>query len=275
MAAEPVLPVPRRWLGPVRIPDATRRLSLDLAQRLHHRLGAWPRWLILGLVFGTLPALLDYATGWPASRFLTALLLTPVWIAAVAQDSLAKGALALGAAFVAHSALFIALAAVDPAPLAVSLPQGQEYWLESEHWLRTGVSREYELSWWLPAHIQCLGAVSLFTYLSLGLVTFWQGFYEVDLMNIYVGRLAAHSQSPWTALALGWHPWSLCRAAGYLFIAFEVTSFSFERFTGSVLSTRRRRQLRWLAGLSLLTVDGLLKFFFLDAVRGVLAANLR
>jgi hypothetical protein len=228
-----------------------------------------------GLLLGTAPVWLDYQIGCSASRLLTAVLLTPLLVATVAEDSLGKGAAALGAAFVGHSAAFIALAATDPERLAAIMPAGEAYWQESHQWILTGVSREYDLSWWLPAHLQWLVAVSIFTYLSLGLATFWQGFYELDLMNCYVGQLMANSRNPLLALALGWHPWSLCRAIGFFFITFEVTSFSCERLTGVTLSTCRRRTGRWLAGLSFLLLDGLLKFSLLGTVRQELAGNLR
>jgi hypothetical protein len=117
-------------------------------------------------------------------------------------------------------------------------------------------------------------AMALFTYTSLGFIPLWQGFYEVDLMNFYVGQLLAHSSSPWSALILGWHPWSLCRAAGYFFLTFEVTSVSFERLTGRQMSTPGSRRLRWAAGISFLLLDGATKYLLLDAVRKSLAENL-
>jgi len=267
--------MPPRWLWPFHFPASTRQLTFQAAWRLNRLLGPWPVWLLTGLLLGAVPALLDYALGCAASRLLTAVLLAPVLVAAVVEDALAKASAALAAAFVGHSAVFIALAASDPARLATLMPAGQAYWEESHQWIVTGISREYDVSWWLPAHVQWLVAVGLFTYLSLGLVTFWQGFYELDLMNCYVGQLVANSHNPLLALALGWHPWSLCRGVGFFFITFEVTSFSCERLTGVTLSTRRRRLGRWLAGLSFLVFDGLLKFFLLDTVRVALAGNLR
>jgi hypothetical protein len=114
-----------------------------------------------------------------------------------------------------------------------------------------------------------------FTYTSLGLIPFWQGLYEVDLMNFYVGRLVAGSQSPALALAVGWHPWSLCRGAGYLVLTYEVASLSLARLVGERLSTPGARRKRWLVGLGLLVLDGGIKFLCLEPVRQVLAGNLR
>jgi hypothetical protein len=126
----------------------------------------------------------------------------------------------------------------------------------------------------LPAHVQLLGGVVLFAYTSLGLVPFWEGFYQVDLMNGYVSQLVLHSHNPWTALGLGWHPWSICRGIGFCVITFEMCSISLGRLTGAPLSTCSRRRARWLAGLGFLLLDTALKYILLEPVRMVLAANL-
>lgn len=263
-----------RWLWPIRLPPRIGAQLLTRARRLGAWLGPWPCWLLAGALVGLGPCLLDYVTGLPVGRLLTAVLLAPLLVAAIVQDSVARGLGTVAAAFGMHSIVVILLAAHEPATLAAVMPDGQRYWQESHQWITTGLSREYDLRWWLPAHVQWFGAVTMFTYLSLGFVTFWQGLYEVDLMNFYVGQLLAHSSNPLLALGLGWHPWSLCRAVGYLFISFEVASYSCERLTQTPLSSRRRRQVRWLVGLSFLLLDGALKYFMLETVRGALAANM-
>lgn len=262
------------WLWPIRISPPLQRQTLRAARRLAARLGRWPGWLLAGLLIGGLPCFGEYVSGWPGARLITAVLLTPVLVAAVVEDALGRGVAAIAAALAVHSALVIALAAQQPDAIPAGLADADAYWRESHTWITTGVSREYELSWWLPAHAQGLGGVTLFTYLSLGLTTFWQGLYEMDLMNFYVGQLVARSESPGLALLLGWHPWSVCRGIGYLFITFEVASLSCQRLTGTPLSTQGRRRARWLAGLTLLGLDCVLKFVLLEPIRLALAANL-
>src|SRR5205085_319979 len=105
----------------------------------------------------------------------------------------------VAAAFLSHSGLMIALAASDPAGLPAAFPAGQAYWHASRDWIVTGRSPEYEPGWWLPAHCQLFAGMVVFTYTSLGVIPFWQGFHEVDLMNCYVGQLLVHSHDPWTA----------------------------------------------------------------------------
>jgi hypothetical protein len=250
------------------------RRTFLLADRLAGRMGPWYRWPLAGLAIGAVPLLVDWGTGWPSSRLVGALLLTPLLLAAIARDSLGRGLGLLVAAYLGHSAVAIALVAHDAGRMASVLPGGEGYWQQSQEWIVTGASPEYDLGWWLPAHCQILGVVSVFTYLSLGFVTLWQGFHEVDLMNFYVGQLLVHSRHPGLALAVGWHPWSLCRGVGFLFLTFEVASFSLARLTGVPLSTPAVRRRRWVVGLSFLLLDGVLKFLLLDTVRGVLAANL-
>jgi hypothetical protein len=262
------------WLGPLRPPRAVARRTLFYAHALAERLGAFPVWLLAGICIGTFPPLIGYVTGLPGDHVVSALLLTPVLVAAAARDAAARALGAIGTAFLAHSALAMALVAHDPGRMDALFPEGAAYWEQSRAWIVTGISREYSLAWWLPAHVQLLGAMVLFTYTSLGLVPLWQGMHEVDLMNFYVGHLLAESHDPWVALAVGWHPWSLCRGLGYLLITFEVTNLSLGRLTGVPLSTPMRRWRRWLAGITLLLLDGVLKFVLLEPVRRTLAANL-
>jgi hypothetical protein len=258
----------------LRFPARTAAQILGAAQNLGAWLGPLHWWLLAGAVLGVVPLGFEAVTELPVSRLVTAILLAPLLAAAVARDALGRGVGVVLAAFLSHALLAIALFASDGDRLRTLFPDGAAYWQETHQWLVTGQSREYELSWWVPAHVQLLGSMALFTYTSLGFLTFWQGLYEVDLMNGYVGQLLRHSDNPATALALGWHPWSLCRGAGYLFLTFEIASLSLTRLTGVPLSTRKRQRRRWVMGFSLLVLDGLLKFWLLEPVRRILAANL-
>ena len=99
------------------------------------------------------------------------------------------------------------------------------------------------------------------------------GFHEVDLMNADVSQLLLHSHDPWTALALGWHPWSLCRGVGYMFVIFEVSSLSLSWLLGVSLSTPAGAGP--LAGRpGFLLADGILKYHMLEFVRQTLQENL-
>jgi hypothetical protein len=258
----------------VRVPEGIALRTWQMADRLASAMGPLYRWLLAGALIGAGPLLVDWATGWPSSRLITALLLFPLLAAAAARDSLARGLGVVATAVLCHSVLAIVLTAQHSDVVASLLVEGEDYWARSRRWLTTGQSREYDVGWWLPAHFLILGLATLSTYLSLGLVSLWQGLYEVDLMNYYVGRLIAASDNPWLAAAVGWHVWSVCRGVGYLFILFEVTSFSLERLTGVRLSSPARRRRRWLVGLTFLVLDGVLKFFLLEPTREILSANL-
>jgi hypothetical protein len=80
------------------------------------------------------------------------------------------------------------------------------------------------------------------------------------------------SRSPAVALLLGWHPWSVCRGAGYVLIAFAVASVSLRRLMGR--RPRRGAGKLLIAGMTLLIADGVLKLLLLETVRQSLAANL-
>jgi hypothetical protein len=271
------LPVTRRpgWIGPLRLPELVGRHLLAAATRLSEWLGAWHWWLLAAALVGTLPLLVDYGLGSATNALVTGLLVAPLLLAAVAGKQPGKGMAVLVVAIGCHSVLAIFLAAYAPDRLAAALPQGPGYWQCSRDWITTGVSPEYDVSWWLPAHVQLFVVMVALTYTSLGLIPLWQGLREVDLMNFYVGQLVAHSQSPAMALAVGWHPWSLCRGAGYVLLTFEVTSLSLSRLAGVPLSSRRARWWRWGLGLGFLTLDAVIKYTCLEPVRQFLAATLR
>src|SRR5262249_38927000 len=156
------------------LPASVGAQTLYRARLLGDWLGPWPWWAVAGALIGALPCLLEWATNWPCAKLISSCLLTPLLVAAVARDSLGRALAAIATAFAAHSAIVIALAACRPEVPARTMPAAVAYWQESHLWITTGMSREYDLSWWLPAHLQWLAAVSAFTYLSLGLVTFWQ-----------------------------------------------------------------------------------------------------
>jgi hypothetical protein len=272
--SEEVLPRRPAWIWPWRPSPSIAGRTLRAAQGLSDRVGPWPCWCVLGAAVGTLPLLIGYAIGRPEPGLATALLLTPLLAASVVRDALGRGFGLLGAAFFAHNALAVALVAVDPAGMAPVLSDGHAYWEKSRAWIETGICPEYDLVNWLPAHLLLLVLMVAHTYLSLGLATLCQGLHEVDLMNYYVGQLVANSHDPWRAVLLGWHPWSVCRGIGYLFLTFEVASWSLARLTGTSLSTTRRRTTRWGLGLGFLVLDGLIKYRCLESVRRQLAVNL-
>src|SRR5262245_9567421 len=99
------------WIWPFRIPGGVAARTLHASRSLADWLGPTHRWVLAGALVGGLPILVDAATGWPSSRLVTALVLTPFLAGALARDWLARGLLFLAAAFAAHSALAIALTA--------------------------------------------------------------------------------------------------------------------------------------------------------------------
>jgi hypothetical protein len=176
-------------------------------------------------------------------------------------------------AFVVHCAAVITLAQVDPQGVAAILPDAEAYWHKQLLWITTGDDPEYHWVNWVPAHVRLLGGTTLYSYTSLGALTFYEGFYEVDLMNFYTAQLLRQSHSQPLALATGWHIWSLLRGLGYLCITFEVMSLALQHLLRTPLSTRPRRW-RWGIGLALILADCLAKTILLEPVRSTLYTNL-
>ena len=263
-----------RWLWCIAPHPRFRENLLRGARHLADRVGPLPVWILWGALLGVAPVLFDFLTHWYTHWLVTPILMLPFLLAAVAGDRAVAGMSLLVSMLVSHCAVSILLAAWAPEVWGEVFPAGADYWDKSHLWITTGQSEEYQLGWWLPAHLQLAGGMVLLTYLSMGLIPLWQGFHEIGLMNFYVGRLVAHSNDSALAIAVGWHPWSVCRGIGYLFLTYEITSLSFAHFTGTSLSTPGGRRLRWLLGITFLVADAVLKYHYLDSVRQVLASNL-
>jgi hypothetical protein len=196
-------------------------------------------------------------------------------MACARRDAWIKGPAAIAVAFVAHSAVVIAAAAADPVRAGAVLPGSAWYWEKQIAWIETGHDPEYAYSAWVPAHFQLLGAAVALGLTSFGSIAFFQGFFEVDLMNYYNAQLLTRSASPALALALGWHPWSLLRGVAYVFLTFEIVSLSVAWFSGVANASRRARAWRWGLGLFFLLADGAVKSVLLEPVREQLFRNLR
>lgn len=263
-----------RWLWCFTPNPRFRADLLRGARLLADRAGPLPVWILWGLLLGVLPLLFDFLTHWHTHWLVTPLLMLPLLLAAVSRDRAICGMSLLVSMLASYCAVSIALAAHAPEVWGEVFPAGADYWDKSHLWITTGQSEEYQLGWWVPAHFQLALGMILLTYLSMSLIPLWQGFHEIGLMNFYVGRLVANSNDSALAIAVGWHPWSVCRGIGYLFLTYEITSLSFAHFTGASLATPRSRKIRWLLGITFLVADGVLKFHYLDSVRRVLASNL-
>src|SRR5258706_459538 len=77
-----------------------------------------------------------------------------------------------------HSVAAMVLVHADPAAAARVMPGAEEYLRKQLLWIRTGWDPEYELGVWLPAHLGQLGGGILYSYVSLGWITLFEGFRE-------------------------------------------------------------------------------------------------
>ncbi len=261
------------WIWPWRPRARLRALAWRFATALEPAI-AGRRWLVSSAAVGALPILAGFALGsWlhqPVTGMALALLILPC----VAADRFFRAAGIVAIAVFSHSAVAIGIATANPERTAPILRGSSEYWHSTWNWVRHGADEEYRPDVWLPRHAALVAVATVFGYTSFGAVPFVRGIEEIDLMNFYVGQLIRASERPEMAVLFGWHPWSFVRGLAFAFIVFEVTSISFERFVGRTLSTRRRRVVRWTAGLSLVLLDGTIKVLFAPAIREQLYRNL-
>jgi hypothetical protein len=267
------------WIWPLRAPASLRATAWSMATTSERLTQGW-RWVPAATLAGTVPFLLSYWHGHAWHGVVSGYLLTFLLLGTLREDRALKGVALLGLGFLAHCALAIVISAHDPAGAAACMGPDPElgvesYWADQQRWITTGEDPEYEPAAWVPAHFQLLAAMIGLSYLSLGLIPLWQGFAEVDLMNFYVAQLIGTSHSTLTALALGWHAWSLARGICYTVFVYELASWSFARLTGRDPAPRSSRISRWVIGLAFFALDCGLKYSMLEAVRVGLEANLR
>lgn len=234
----------------------------------------WTRYGLAGAI-GVVPLLFSYGAGLRGHQEVSALLLAWLFLPAVRRDRLGMGLAVMATAFAAHSSAAIALSWFDPLRMAPILPGAEDYWQKQWVWITTGEDPENAALLWLKRHLLLAVGAAAWSIGSLGAITFQRGFFEVDLMNYYNGRLLEHSQDPLWGLVLGWHVWSVLRGLGFLFVTFEVVSLGYQFWTWRRLSPWRTRGLRLAIGLALLIADGAAKHLLMQPVQQALAANLR
>jgi hypothetical protein len=230
--------------------------------------------VIAALLAGLVPLIPCYLLDLPGHQVASALLLFPLFLATVREARPGKALGVLCLAYLAHSAGVVFLSVRDPDRMESLLPGARSFWTESLEWVETGFNPEYRISSWVPEHLLLFIMVIGLAYCSLGLTVLLRGFYEVDLMNYYVGRLIAQSSEASTAVLYGWHIWSLTRGLGCAIVLYEIASLSFGALTGTAGQRLQGRRWRLGIGMALLLLDGLLKFFLMGTVQARLQANL-
>lgn len=262
------------WIWPVRLSNSVAARVDAATSWLHDWQSVAFRWFTCSLMIGTLPVVLSCELGFAIDRALSAVLTVPLLLGAVRGDRIRQGTGILLTVFASHSATVIAISALQPTIAADLYPHGEAYWQETHAWIVTGQNPEYELSSWVPAHIQALFGVPLASFITLGGALLAQGLYQVDMMNVYVGNLLTTSSNPVVAVGLGWHPWSMLRGMGFLILGLEAVSLSLQRLIRTPLSSRKSRRCRWCLGIGFLLADATVKFACMESVRNILQSNL-
>jgi len=137
---------------------SARRGAYEIAGLARPLCRGW-RWLPTAVAIGTVPFLLSFALNVSGHQVLAAVALTLVCLACAREDAWVKGVGAIATAYTAHCALVIAVASASAERVAPLLPDAPDYWQRQIAWIETGVDPEYELSAWVPAHLQLLAGV--------------------------------------------------------------------------------------------------------------------
>ena len=238
-------------------------------------------WWLAAILSGTVPLLLGWQLGTSVHQFVSALLLFFMLLAAARMGNASRGIGAMALGFASHCALGILLSFSDSVGAAECMPDGRGYWLAQVAWITSGTDPEYDWANWLPAHLHLGVGIAVLCVGSLGLFALVEGFYEVDLMNYYVGQLLANSSEPIGSLLLGWHPWSVMRGFCYVLLVYEIAAWALGRFSQRRLPQApsgfgglSARSLRLVGAACFFLADCTVKYFALDFVRSGLAERL-
>ncbi|HEX8920730.1 MAG TPA: hypothetical protein VF766_04600, partial [Pyrinomonadaceae bacterium] len=109
------------WIWPLRLPVSARRATYNFAG-FAQPFCEGARWLPASILVGSLPFLISYATGAPGHQIVSALLLMMLCLPCAREDNWLKGIGVMALAYMAHCAVVIALAYVDPQGVAPLLP---------------------------------------------------------------------------------------------------------------------------------------------------------
>lgn len=232
---------------------------------------AWP---IIALIIGVFPITVGYAIGSTFHQILMGLLLMPLFWLCVFHDRLTTAIFFVVVTVASHSAVVIMLSACDPTGASKALSGSQPYWEETLQWLTTGDSYRYQTANWLPEHLRLYCTVCVSSFLTLGVFPFLIGIEQVDLMNFYVGRLAAQSDGIFNPLAFGWHPWSLQRGLSYIILVFVTTSWALQRVTKQEITRPTRHVMRLAISMVLAFADVLTKMWLAPVIRHILYVGL-
>ena len=260
-------PIESFTLPLVEIPGASLVRSVLL--RIGLSVSGWPAICAASVVGGVLPPVIALVTnqGVRVSGSLTVLLVVPLLCSFAVQGRVLAGASLLAATFAAHCAFCIAVSCFMPEIAAATFDGGQAYLEHSLAWIQTGTKPEFEYQGWLSAQIlQAVGVAGL-GLTSFGVLPVYQGVYECDLMNFYVGRLLSQSTAPMVTLSLGWHPWSICRGIGLLLLLHEAVAIAVAVFIGRIAPAPRGALLRLSIACCFLAADVVLKALAMPLVQ--------
>ncbi len=232
------------------------------------------RLVLTAAIVGVLPLMMFQKLGFKHHQMVSTVLMLPFFWVLVLKNRFRAGIFFVAAVYVFHGIAAIYLTQKNPMAMAAFFPGGENYWKAQIEWITTGFDPEYDPKNWMPMHFILLVGISFFSVVTLGLIPFYQGFFETDLMNFYVGNLLQVSENQAVALTVGWHTWSVMRGICYSIIVFEMTSWTIEKLTKKKLCETKERRQRWVFGLLFFSLDFGLKFFTMENVRDILFKNL-
>ncbi|MBI4435809.1 MAG: hypothetical protein HY590_00120 [Candidatus Omnitrophica bacterium] len=158
----------------------------------------------------------------------------------------------------ASSVCMILLVRYDDVRMAQAVFKGIEYRDEMFQWILTGEGREGSLKLFLPEHLKHFLLFCASSFFTAGVWGLAFGSLLLNYMNFYVGSLSLHSHHPLLSSLVGWPPWSVLRAIGFVLCGIALS----EPLLSQLLRFRMDRHKCYqyfFVGLGFVLVDILIK----------------
>jgi len=146
----------------------------------------------------------------------------------------------------------------DDGGMAKVVFKGIEYRDEMFQWILTGEGKEGNIRLFLPEHLKHFIIFCASSFLTAGVWGFAFGSLLLNYMNFYVGSLSLHSHHPLLASVVGWPPWSVLRATGFVLCGIALSEPLLSQLLRFRMDRRRCYQY-FFAGLGFVIADILLK----------------
>lgn len=155
--------------------------------------------------------------------------------------------------------VFAVIACVSfPSEASGAVFHGPEYRDEMHRWIKTGAGAEGDPRQFIPQHVLHFGIFAILSVVSAGVLSLLMGAVLMNYMSFYVSSVILASSDTWTAVWMGWHPWSILRVISFVILGVLLSEPLISKVVRRPYRLQGTAPFLWIA-LSGLVLDILIK----------------